>query len=47
MQQQLWLQLGSTNAALHLPALANEIEVKFDLMDELQKYLKKLLILLT
>ena len=24
---------GSTNAALHLPALANEIGVKFDLMD--------------
>ena len=24
---------GSTNAAFHLPALANEIGVKFDLMD--------------
>ena len=24
---------GSTNAALHLPALANEIGIKFDLMD--------------
>ena len=24
---------GSTNAALHLPAIANEIGIKFDLMD--------------
>ena len=36
---------GSTNAALHLPALANEIGVKFDLMD-VAKIFKKLLILL-
>ena len=31
---------GSTNAALHLPALANEIGVKFDLMD-VAKILRK------
>ena len=36
---------GSTNAALHLPALANEIGIKFDLMD-VAKYLKKPLTLL-
>ena len=26
---------GSTNAALHLPALANEIGIKFDLMEKM------------
>ena len=31
---------GSTNAALHLPALANEIGVKFDLMDVAQIFKK-------
>ena len=31
---------GSTNAALHLPALANEIGIKFDLMD-VAKIIKK------
>ena len=35
---------GSTNAALHLPAMANEIGVKFDLMD-VAKIFKKHLIL--
>ena len=34
---------GSTNAALHLPAIANEIGIKFDLMD-VAKYLKEHLI---
>ena len=37
---------GSTNAALHLPALANEIGVKFDLMD-VAKIFKEPLILQT
>ena len=34
---------GSTNAALHLPAIANEIGIKFDLMD-VAKIFKKHLI---
>ena len=33
---------GSTNAALHLPALANEIGVKFDLMDVAKIFKKDL-----
>lgn len=34
---------GSTNAALHLPAIANECGIKFDLMD-VAKIFKKHLI---
>ena len=38
MQQELLLQLRSTNAALHLPAIANEAGLKFTLRDVVEIY---------